>query len=437
MFIATDIIMQYNVEDTLYTLAKFEVDTASNLPTSTTDSKISIGSEAHVIDTNSKYCMGANDTWMLQEAGTASYTKAEVDAIIESLDAPTVGGSGKYISEIYETDGVIHASQATIQTSVNTSNNAVSSNAVKNYVDDSILSLDATSVGGSGKYISEIYEQDGIIHATPTTIETSVNTSTDAVSSNAVKTYVDNGLANKITIADVFSTGVSLANYNSLDNLDPGNYYAENGTVANAVGAPYNRSGFNLWVMATNNTTRRVQFLFPNPNGSDYYTKGFILFRQEVAGTWEDWHTLTDVHGLGNSVVVGASGINLDTIKTEGVWYSASTTGAQASAGRPDYSSSGAKVWRLDVYKMYSTRAWQELTVYRLGTSEGEFDKYFRMNKTDNTWTDWQHVDTTTIGTYYPQTLQSISPQVMSVNPVNQINEVDEVTDDEIDDEMR
>lgn len=377
MYIASKVILKYAVSGVQYALAEFEVDTASNLPQSTGTTKISIGSKANVVETGAVYKMGANDTWVLQEAGTSAYTKAEVDAIIQSLDAPTVGGSGSYISEIYETDGVIHASSASIQTSVNTSNNAVSSNAVKNYVDD--------------------------------------------------------GLSNKITIADVFSTGVSLANYNSLDNLTPGNYYAENGTVAGNVNAPYTRSGFNLWVMATNNTTRRVQFLFPNPNGSDYYTKGFILFRQEVAGTWEDWHTITDVHGLGNAVVVGASGINMDTLKTEGVWYSASTTGASASTGRPDYSSAGARVWRLDVYKMYSTRAWQELTVYRLGTSEGEFDKYFRMNKTDDTWTDWQHVDTTTVGTYYPvnPNLQGLGGDMRSSLNEEQEEIQDEIIDDE------
>lgn len=200
----------------------------------------------------------------------------------------------------------------------------------------------------------------------------------------------------------VFGLGTSLANYNSLDNLTPGNYYAENGTVAGNVNAPYTRSGFNLWVIATNDTTRKVQLLFPNPYNSEYNTKGFFLMRQEVAGTWEDWRTITDFHGLGNAVVVGAAGINMDTLKTEGVWYSASTTGAEASIGRPDYTSAGARVWRLDVYKLYSTRPYQELTVYRLGTSEGEFDKYFRIYRTDDTWTDWQHVDTTTVSTYYP-----------------------------------
>lgn len=236
---------------------------------------------------------------------------------------------------------------------------------------------------------------------TKTQTDNLLNAKADASSVYTI-TQVDNLLSDKITISDVFSTGVSLASYNSLDNLTPGNYYAENGTVAGNVHAPYTRSGFNLWVIATTGNSRPVQLLFPNPYGSEYNTKGFFLFRQNVAGNWEDWHTVTDSHGLGNAVVVGASGIDMDTLKTEGVWYAASTTGAQASTGRPDYDVSGAKVWRLDVYKLYSTRAWQELTVYRLGASEGDFDKYFRINKTDDTWTDWQHIDTTVVATYRP-----------------------------------
>lgn len=203
-------------------------------------------------------------------------------------------------------------------------------------------------------------------------------------------------------ISSVFSTGVSLSGYNSLDNLTPGNYYAADGTVAGNVSAPYTRSGFNLWVIATTSASRRVQLLFPNPYDSEYNTKGFFLLRQEVAGTWEAWHTITDFHGLGNATLVGAAGINMDTLKTEGVWYSASIAGAQNSVGRPDYDIAGAKVWRLDVYKLYSTRPYQELTVYKLGNNEGDFDKYFRINKTDDTWTDWQHIDTTTVSTYYP-----------------------------------
>ena len=366
MYIVVEQYVRYLQNGVEYTVARLECDTIADLPLPTGSYKPGVGSKAHVVEDNSWWAYKSTDQWVLQEAGTSAYTKAEVDAIIASLDA--------------------------------------------------------TSVGGSGKYIQSIYETDGIIYATPATIQTSVNTSSNAVSSNAVKTYVDNGLSDKITIADVFSTGVSLANYNSLDNLTPGNYYAENGTVAGNVNAPYTRSGFNLWVIATNNTTRRVQLLFPNPNGSEYNTKSFFLLRQEVAGTWEAWHTITDFHGLGNSTLVGAAGINMDTLKTEGVWYSASTTGAQASTGRPDYDFAGAKVWRLDVYRLYSTRSWQELTVYRLGSSEGDFDKYFRINKTDDTWTDWQHVDTTTVGTYYPvnPNLQGLDGNMRSSAPNGQ-----------------
>lgn len=50
------------------------------------------------------------------------------------------------------------------------------------------------------------------------------------------------------------------------------------------------------------------------------------------------------------------------------------------------------------------------------------------------TWTPWYAFTGTLV---QPQSLQSISPQVMSVNLVNPINEVDEVTDDEIEEEER
>lgn len=72
-------------------------------------------------------------------------------------------------------------------------NNPVSSGAV----DEAIKSLDVSSVGGSGKYISAIEEVDGKINATASNLATSVsNSNTNAVTSKAVysaiKTAKDN-----------------------------------------------------------------------------------------------------------------------------------------------------------------------------------------------------------------------------------------------------
>ena len=79
------------------------------------------------------------------------------------------------------------------------SNSPVSSDGVKSYVDNSIADLDVNSVGGAGKYISEISESDGKISATETTMDTSPDaSSTKAVTSAGIKTYVDTSIANAL-----------------------------------------------------------------------------------------------------------------------------------------------------------------------------------------------------------------------------------------------
>ena len=90
------------------------------------------------------------------QSETQTYVNGQIKSAIGSLSAVSVGGSGKYISAISESDGVITATPSDIQSSVTTSDNAVSSNAVKTYVDNAIDALDVSSVGGSGCYISTI-----------------------------------------------------------------------------------------------------------------------------------------------------------------------------------------------------------------------------------------------------------------------------------------
>lgn len=96
--------------------------------------------------------------------------------------------------------------------------NSVSSNAVytaitneatarDTAITNAINNLDVTSVGGNGKYISAISEADGKISATATTMDTTPTaSSTKAVTSGGVKSYVDNSLtnyyANKISSTD-------------------------------------------------------------------------------------------------------------------------------------------------------------------------------------------------------------------------------------------
>lgn len=64
----------------------FEVDEETDLPAQNAFSsdgvKIAMTSTAHVIKDNSSFEMMSDGTWSTQSAGTASYTKSEVDALL-------------------------------------------------------------------------------------------------------------------------------------------------------------------------------------------------------------------------------------------------------------------------------------------------------------------------------------------------------------------
>ena len=95
--------------DKSYQTCKFECDSASDLPAQDqTTYMIDIGSEAHDIDQNAKYCMKSDGTWVLQEAGTAAYTKAETDALL----ADKADKSTTYTKT--QTDNLLAAKQDTL-----------------------------------------------------------------------------------------------------------------------------------------------------------------------------------------------------------------------------------------------------------------------------------------------------------------------------------
>ena len=69
---------------TIYVVANIDCDTASDLPAvnAFTGLTLLMGSRAHDIDQNAWYEMKDGGTWVLQGAGAAGYTKAEVDALL-------------------------------------------------------------------------------------------------------------------------------------------------------------------------------------------------------------------------------------------------------------------------------------------------------------------------------------------------------------------
>ncbi len=87
-----------------------------------------------------------------------------------------------------------------------TINSGLTQNSVDTDIATAIGALDANQAGGNGKYIKAISETDGVISATEGTIDSAVTASSNnPVSSDAVKTYVDTQVTQ--AIAQVLDTG--------------------------------------------------------------------------------------------------------------------------------------------------------------------------------------------------------------------------------------
>ena len=147
------------------------VDTAADLPTAATiqtDRSVTpiIGSTAQVINENAVYTLNSSGTWIKYESSPFSdvYTKAETDAIIASLDAPSVGGTGAYIQRISETDGIITATVGTIDiVPTSGSGNPITSGGVYQALSEQV------GIGiefGSSAYDLDNYKTPGIWHST-------------------------------------------------------------------------------------------------------------------------------------------------------------------------------------------------------------------------------------------------------------------------------
>jgi 50S ribosomal protein uL3 len=79
--------------------ALIECDNLTDLPSQDALSgyRLTIGTTAHVIDTNAVYMMQSGGSWKVQSAGTDVYTKAETDALIASSIKSDVFAAGDHI----------------------------------------------------------------------------------------------------------------------------------------------------------------------------------------------------------------------------------------------------------------------------------------------------------------------------------------------------
>ena len=115
---------------------------------------------------------------------------------LQTSDVAIANGDKLVITDASDSDKVARASAAfdgTTTTKALTQKGTFESFAKSSDITSAVQALDVSSVGGDGKYISAISETDGKISATATTMDTTpTDNSTNAVTSGGVKTDLDN-----------------------------------------------------------------------------------------------------------------------------------------------------------------------------------------------------------------------------------------------------
>ena len=233
---------------------------------------------------------------LVNEAGLSDSIEDIVDTAVENavanLDVPSVGGNGKYIASISETDGKISATEGTIDTAVTSgSSNPVTGGAVDTAlqsavsglsqdISDAIGALDVAQSGGSGKYIASISETDGKISATEGTIDTTVTQgSNNPVTSDAVNSAIESAIAsvykpagNK-TCAELVSSLLVRANLGNVYNItDSGTTTSD---FAEGAGKPI-KAGDNVAIVdvgTSSNPSYKFDLLSGMIDLSDYIKK--------------------------------------------------------------------------------------------------------------------------------------------------------------------
>lgn len=233
--------------------ALIECDTLTDLPSQDALSgyRLTIGTTAHVIDTNAVYMMQSGGAWKVQSAGTDVYTKAETDALIQ--------GS-------------------------------------KDYADGLIDALDVASVGGTTRYIYQISETNGKISASSYASDTTPTAgSTKLVQSGGIKLYVDTQVSTKASISDVFGVG---SNEYIPDSADM-NTYTQAGVYIRQFssgladftnlpmdGTTYPYQPFKLIVEFLNSPNNIMQTIIPTYSACGFFKRCRIF---GASGTWQAW----------------------------------------------------------------------------------------------------------------------------------------------------
>lgn len=123
-----------------------------------------------------------------------------------------------------------------------------------------------------------------------------------------------------------------------------------------------------------------------------------IFYRNMAGVSPVSWHPWTELRNYGNRGTAIAAGTDLDTLTTLGRYYTATTTIAQGTVHRPDYTAAGNTVYTLEVdYFNTASRYVQRLIACDVSTANfGTITEYIRMG-TGAQWGSWYQQDSTPI----------------------------------------
>lgn len=146
--------------------------------------------------------------------------------------------------------------------------------------------------------------------------------SSNPATSGGIKTYVDEQVATKASLTDVFGTGTLIESYTDLDSLtSAGIYTCSTVTIANTlVNIPVSGSAFRLEVKYLNNSTRLRQECYILSDTSTYYARTY------TSTGWKPWilyqNAKEGAYGQGSAITAtNEEPFDLNSLQSVGRYY--------------------------------------------------------------------------------------------------------------------
>lgn len=179
---------------------------------------VMLGTKEYILYNGTWTEFGDEGAWDLRGAAAQALQDANTytDNKINALDLVEVGQAGKFIQKVSQADGQVAAVAVEFASDLATGGNtAPTSTAVKTYIDNKVNALDLAQQGGTGKYIEQVSQADGQVSAVERSLVTTIDNSSVAPTSGAVKTYVDNAvgaITGDIVTVSFYKNSITTAN---------------------------------------------------------------------------------------------------------------------------------------------------------------------------------------------------------------------------------